>query len=58
MKPELESFGLWLENWILKVKREDDGMSRGYKKIDTYFTTQKIHQEIKSHQITTQREST
>ena len=21
MEPDLESFGLWLENWILKVKK-------------------------------------
>ena len=27
---DLESLGLWLENWIWKVKREDNEMSRGY----------------------------
>ena len=30
MKQNLESIGLWLENWIWKVKREDDEISRGY----------------------------
>ena len=25
---DLESLGLWLENWICKVKREDDEISR------------------------------
>ena len=30
MEPDLESFRLWLENWIWKIKREDDEMSRGY----------------------------
>ena len=27
MEPNLESFGLWLENWIWKVKKENGGMS-------------------------------
>ena len=27
MKQDLESLGLWLENWIWKVKREDDKIS-------------------------------
>ena len=35
MEPDLESIGLWLENWIWKVKREDDEMSRGYRRIGT-----------------------
>ena len=26
---DLKSLGLWLENWIWKVKREDDEMNRG-----------------------------
>ena len=26
MEPDLESIGLWFENWIWKVKREDDEM--------------------------------
>ena len=43
MEPDLESFRLWLENWIWKVKREDGEMSRGYRKMNTYFATQGIH---------------
>ena len=27
MKQDLESLELWLENWIWKVKREDDNIS-------------------------------
>ena len=30
MEQDLKSLGLWLENWIWKVKREDYEMSRGY----------------------------
>ena len=30
MEQDLESLGLWLENWIWKVKREDDEMSKGH----------------------------
>ena len=29
MKQNLESLGLWLDNWIWKVKRKDE-ISRGY----------------------------
>ena len=28
MEQDLESLGLWLENWIWKVKREDGKISR------------------------------
>ena len=54
MEQDLESLGLWLENWIWKVKREDDEMSRDYRRIETYFTTQGIDQEIRSHELATQ----
>ena len=30
MEQNLESLGLWLENWIWKVKREENEMNRGY----------------------------
>ena len=29
-----------------KLKREDDEMGRGYRRIGTYFATQEIHQVI------------
>ena len=35
MEPELESFGLWLENWFGKIKKEGDEMSRGYRRMNT-----------------------
>ena len=54
MEPGLESFRLWLKNWIWKVKREDDEMSRGYRRIGTYYTTQVIHLEIRSYELATQ----
>ena len=55
MELDLESFGLRLKKiGYGKLKREDDEMSRGYKKISIYFTTQGIHQEIKSYELATQ----
>ena len=50
IEPDLESFELWLENWIWKVKKK----IMGCKRIDTYFTTQGIHVEIRNHELTTQ----
>ena len=35
MEQYLESFGLRLKNWLWKREREDDKMSRGYRKIGT-----------------------
>ena len=54
MKLDLESFGLRLKNWLWKGEREDDEMSRYYRMIGTYLTTQGIHQEIRSHELATQ----
>ena len=54
MELDLESFGLMLKIWLWKGEREDDEMSRGNRKIDTYFTTQGIQQEIRSHEHVTQ----
>ena len=54
MKLDLESFLLRLKNWLWKGEREDDEMSRGYRRISTYFTTQGIHQDIRSHELATQ----
>ena len=54
MKLDLEIFGFWLENWFRKLKRKDDEMNRGYRRIGTYFTTQRIHQEIRSHKLASQ----
>ena len=54
MKPKLESLDCGWRIGFEKLKREDDEMSRYYKMIDTYFTTQEIHQEIRSHELVTQ----
>ena len=54
MELDLESFGLRLKIWLWKGEREDDEMTRGNRRIDTYFTTQGIHQEIRSHELTIQ----
>ena len=54
MELDMESFRLRLKFWLWKCEREDDEMSRGHKRIGTYFTTQGIHQEIRSHKLTTQ----
>ena len=54
MELDLESFRLRLKIWLWKGEREDDGMSRGNRRIDTYFTTQRIHNEIRSHELATQ----
>ena len=43
MEQDLESFGLWLKNWLWKCEKEDNEMSRCYRMIGTYFTTQGIH---------------
>ena len=40
MKQELESFWLRLKKWLYKVKKRNDEMSIGYRRIDTYFTPQ------------------
>ena len=40
MKLDLKSFGLRFKFWLWKGEREDDEMSRGNKRIGTYFTTQ------------------
>ena len=55
MKQDLKSFGLRWKNWLWKDEKEDDEMSRGYRRIYTYFTIQGIHQEIRSHKFATQR---
>ena len=39
---------------IGKLKIEDDEMSRGYRRIGTYFITQGIHQEIRRRELATQ----
>ena len=54
MKLDLENFGLRLKIWLWKGEREDDEMSRGNRRIGTYFTTQGIHQEIRSNELATQ----
>ena len=54
MKQDLESFWLRLKNWLWRGEREDDEMSGGYRRICTYFTTQRIHQKIRSQELTTQ----
>ena len=54
MKQDLESFGLRLKNWLWKGARKHDGMSRGYRRIDTYFATQGIHKGIRSNELATQ----
>ena len=54
MKQDFESFGLRLKNWLWKGEREDDEISIGYQWIGAYFTTQRIHQEIRSHELATQ----
>ena len=46
--------GLRLKIWLWESEREDYEMSKGYGRIGTYFTTQGIHQEIKSCELTTQ----
>ena len=45
MEQDLESLGLWLENWIWKVKREDDEMSRSY--IEGQILTLPLKKSIK-----------
>ena len=53
MEPKLESLGFgWIIGFV-KLKKEDDEMSRGYRRIGTYFITQGIHQEIRSHELAT-----
>ena len=54
MELDLESFGLRLKTWLWKGEREDDEMSRGNRMIGTYFITQGIYQEIRSHEPATQ----
>ena len=54
MELDLESVGLRLKIWSWKGEKEEDEMSRGNGRIDTYFTTQGIHQEIRSHELATQ----
>ena len=39
MEQDSESFGLRLKFWFWKGEREDE-ISRDYRRIDTYFTTQ------------------
>ena len=39
MELNLESFGLRLKIWLQKGEREDDEMSKGYRRKGTYFTT-------------------
>ena len=54
MEQDLENFGLKLKIWLWKDEREDDEMSKMYGRIGTYFTTQEIHQGIKSHKLASQ----
>ena len=54
MELDLESFGLKLKFWLWKGERKDDEMSRDNRRIGTYFTTQGMHQEIRSHELATQ----
>ena len=53
MELDLESFRLRLKIWLWKGEREEDEMSRGNRRICTYFTTQGIHQKIRSHELAT-----
>ena len=55
MELDLKSFELRLKIWLREGEREDDEMSRGNRRINTYFTTQEIHQKIRSHELATQR---
>ena len=43
MEHDLESYGLRLKFWLWKGEKDDDEMSRCYRRICTYFTTQGIH---------------
>ena len=43
MELDLKSFRLRLKIWFWKGERKDDEMSRGNKRIGTYFTNQGIH---------------
>ena len=45
MEQKLERLWLWLDNWIWRLKEEDDeiGRSRRSRGIETYFVTQGIH---------------
>ena len=54
MELDLESFRLRIKIWLWKSEREDDEISRGNRRLGTYFTTQGIHQEIRSHKLVTQ----
>ena len=54
MEPDLESWGCGWRIGFGKLKKEDVEMSRGYRKIGTYFTTQGIHHEIRIHELATQ----
>ena len=54
MELDLESFGLRLKIWLWKGERKDDEVSRDNRRIDTYFITQGIHQEIRNHELSTQ----
>ena len=55
MEQDLESFGLRLKICLWEGEREDYEKSKGYRMIGTYFITQGIHQEIRSHELATQR---
>ena len=57
MELDLKSFGLRLKIWLWKGEREYDEMNRGNRRIGTYFTTQGIHQEIRSYEFATQGNS-
>ena len=62
--PRVKVLEVWNQIWKVlgcgwrigfgKLKREDDEMSRGYRRIGTYLTTQGIHQQIRSHELATQ----
>ena len=54
MEQDLESSGLRLKFWLWKCEREDNEMSRCYRRINTYLTTQGIHKEIRSYILATQ----
>ena len=54
MELDLESFCWGWKIGFGKLKREADEMSRGYRRISTYLTTQGIHQEIRIHELITQ----
>ena len=49
MELDLESLRLRLKIWLWEGEREDAEMNRGNRRIGTYFTSQGIHQEIRSH---------